>query len=455
MRYPHLAARLYNAPLLVHPDKATVIEQVFRSHLLGEAKPEARPEEHLRPEAALGAIKLRQGTDKPYAITEGGVGILPIVGTLVQRGDSLDAMSGLIGYNRIERRLAAMIEDPEVKGIVLEIDSPGGEANGCFDLAKRIVDARAAKPIWAVANEQAFSAAFALACAAERLVVPPTGLVGSIGVIAMHVDQSKRDTQQGYAYTAVFAGARKNDFSSHAPLSPKAEAALQAEVDRLYGIFTAHVAAARGIDEKRVRGTEAGLLDPEAALAGGFVDAIASFGETVAALEAQLNRMPGGTAIFAARREQAQTIFPAAGGSPAQPQKETAMSDVTKPAAPTEPAASQQPADVEKVKADSKAEGRAEERARIGAILKADEAKGRGQLANHLAFETDMPADDAKKLLAASAVETGKSNFDATMRDLNATVGVDGGGGQDGQQGAPRIDQGAIFAHRRQQAGHA
>lgn len=453
MRYPHLAARLYNAPLLVHPDKATVIEQVFRAHLLGEAKPAASAEDHLRPEAALGAIKVQRRTDKPYAITEGGVALLPVVGTLVQRGDSLDAMSGLIGYNRIERSLSAMIDDPEVRGIVLEIDSPGGEANGCFDLARRIVEARDAKPIWAVANEQAFSAAYALACAAGRLVVPPTGLVGSIGVIAMHVDQSKRDSSQGYSYTAVFAGARKNDFSSHAPLSPKAEATLQSEVDRLYGIFTSHVAAARGIDEKVVRGTEAGLLDPETALAGGFVDAIASFGETVAALEAQINRMPGGTAIFAARREQAQTGVPAAGGSPAQPEKETAMSDVTKPAASTEPAASPQPADVEKVKADSKAEGRAEERARIGAILKADEAKGRAQLANHLAFETDMAADDAKKLLAASAVEGGKSDFDATMRALNSTVGVDGG--QDAPSGAARIDQGAIFATRRQQSGHA
>lgn len=454
MKYPHLAARLYNAPLLVHPDKATVIERVFRSHLLGEAKSAANPEDYVRTEAALGSIKLRERGNKTYAVTEGGVAILPVVGTLVQRGDSLDAMSGLVGYNRVERQLAAAIDDAEVKGIVLEIDSPGGEANGCFDLARRIVEARATKPIWAVANEQAFSAAYALACAAGRLVVPPTGLVGSIGVIAMHVDQSKRDNAQGYSYTAVYAGARKNDFSSHAPLSPKAEAALQTEVDRLYDIFVTHVAAARSIDVKAVRATEAGLLNPGAAKAGGFVDAIASFGDTVAELEAQLNRIPGGTTIFKSLQAQAHTGEPGAAAPAIPPGKETAMSEVTKPAATTEPAAPENPAsasfmDVEKIKADAKGEGRSEERARIGAILRADEAKGRGALASHLAFETDMAADEAKKILAKATVESdGKGGFAAAMAALgNPKVGADAGDEPDA--GKPRIDQAAIFESRR------
>jgi len=457
MKYPHLAARLYNAPLLVHPDKATVIEQVFRAHLLGEATPAANPEDFLRPEAAMGALKFRPRGDKPYAVTEGGVAILPVVGTLVQRADSLDAMSGLIGYNRLERQLAAAIDDAEVRGIVLEIDSPGGEANGCFDLARRLVEARAAKPLWAVANEQAFSAAYALACAAERLVVPPTGLVGSIGVIAMHVDQSKRDSQQGYSYTAVYAGARKNDFSSHAPLSPKAAVALQTEVDRLYDIFVTHVAAARGLDAKRVRATEAGLLDPETALAGGFVDAIASFGDTVAELEARLNRIPGGTAFLSSRQAQAHQGVPGAGVSAPSHAKETAMSEQTdKPAATTDPAAPPQPAaspvDVEAIQTAARAAGRTEERARIGAILGADEAKGRGALASHLAFETDMGADEARKLLAKSPVEAGgNGGFAAAMAALgNPNVGADV---CTEDAGKPRIDQAAIYEARRAPSG--
>ena len=377
------------------------------------------------------------------------------MGTLVQRGDSLDAMSGLIGYNRIERQLAAAIEDTAVKGIVLEIDSPGGEANGCFDLATRIVEARQQKPIWAVANEQAFSAAYALASAAGRLVVPETGLVGSIGVIALHVDQSKRDLQQGYNYTAIFAGARKNDFSSHEPLSKVATGVLKTEVDRLYEIFVTHVAAARGIDVAVVRATEAGLLDPETAKRGGFVDAIASFSDTVSELEAQLNRIPGGTAIFAARQVQAHQGVPVAGVSASLSKKETAMSDKSdKPAATTDPAATQQPAsaavmDVEKIKAEAKAEGRTEERARISAVLGSDEAKGRTSLAGHLAFETDMSADEAKKLLAKAPVEAGgKGGFAAAMASLaNPKVGADMP--DDPEAGKPRVDSAAIYEARR------
>ncbi|MGE0357305.1 MAG: S49 family peptidase [Burkholderiales bacterium] len=438
MKYSHLAARLYNAPLLVHPDKATVIEQVFRSHLLGEAKPAANPEDYQRPEAALGTLKYRDRGNKPYSVTEGGVAILPVIGTLVQRAGSLDAMSGLIGYNRLERQLAAMIDDADVKGIVLEVDSPGGEANGCFDLARRIVEARGAKPIWAVANEQAFSAAYALACAAQRLVVPPTGLVGSVGVIAMHVDQSKRDSQQGYSYTAVYAGARKNDFSSHAPLSPKAEAALQAEVDRLYEIFVTHVAAARGIDAKAVRATEAGLLDPELAKRGGFIDAIAGFPETVAELEVEVRR----PRLNGVVRQVAQPkVAPAA--SAIAPTTVSARFSQELTAALFAQA-------LARAKTRGHAGGAAEcyarayvrevldERARVMSILEAREAVGRTAMARFLATETDIAPDEARAMLARTPIEAAGINASFVGADV-----------VDADCDSPRIDSAMLFESRR------
>ncbi len=453
MKYPHLAARLYNSPLLVDPAKAAVIEQVFRAHLLGEAKPAANPADFARPEAA-GTIRFQNRTDRPYPITEGGVAVISVIGTLVQRADSLDAMSGLIGYNRLERQLSTAIEDPSSKAILLEVDSPGGEANGCFDLAAKIIAARAAKPIWAHANEQAFSAAYALACSAERMITPPTGLVGSIGVIALHVDQSKRDFSQGYSYTAVYAGARKNDFSAHQPLSQEAQSVLQAEVDRMYGIFVAHVARALGIGEQTVRATEAGLLNPDLARTGGFIHEIAGFAETVAALEEKIRtRSFSPTAALAASQPKEavmteKTQSAANNAAPAASAAQPTTSPTTAAAPPASPAAPAAPAPA----AEGAAAAETAARERIKGILACDEAKTRPQLAQHLALETSMSVADAKKTLAKAAAETGgNGQFGAAMTSLgNPKVGADTETLGDGKPQIESLED--TFARRRQQA---
>jgi ClpP class serine protease len=158
-----------------------------------------------------------------------------------------------------------------------------------FELAERIRAADAVKPVWAIAADSAFSAAYAIACAASHLAVTRTGGVGSVGVIAMHVDQSVRDAQQGYRYTAITAGRHKNDFSPHEPLDHEALVRLQAEVDRLYGLFVGHVAAMRGLDPDAVRATEAGLFFGEEAIASGLADAVASRDQLLAVFATFLN----------------------------------------------------------------------------------------------------------------------------------------------------------------------
>lgn len=260
MLLPHLASRLYGTPLLVARSKLEIILAV-----LGERVgwPESQ--------TALPVPSPRAQSDAPS-----GIAVIPIHGTLVRRALGLEAASGLTSYGEIGATLEAALADPAVTGILLDVDSPGGEAGGVFELAERIRAADAVKPVWAIASDSAFSAAYALACAASRLVVTRTGGVGSVGVIAMHVDQSVRDAQEGFRYTAITAGARKNDFSPHEQLSNEAAARLQTEVDRLYGIFVAHVAAMRGLDEDLVRATEAGLFFGPEAVTAGLADGEAS-----------------------------------------------------------------------------------------------------------------------------------------------------------------------------------
>src|SRR5690606_3741977 len=130
---------------------------------------------------------------------------------------------------------------------------------------------------------------YALASAAQRLIVTETGGVGSIGVIALHVDQSLRDANEGYRYTALTAGRHKNDYSPHEPLAEGARGELQAEVDRLYSIFVGQVASFRGLPDDAVRATEAALYFGPQAVASGLADAVGTLESTLAEFSTHLS----------------------------------------------------------------------------------------------------------------------------------------------------------------------
>lgn len=303
---PHLAARLFGVPLAIHRPKLDVILAV------------------LGPRVGLADLAAAPGYTPPTRAMSGlppGVAVIPIHGTLVRRTVGLEAESGLTSYTGLAAQLDAAIGNPEVSAILLDIDSPGGESGGVFDLADRIRAASQIKPVWAVANDMAFSAAYALASAASRVFVSRTGGVGSIGVIAMHVDQSEKDAQDGVHYTAVFAGNRKNDLNPHEPISSEAHAFLKAEVNRIYGLFVETVARHRGIETSAVRDTEAGLFFGQAAVAMGLADAIGTFDEALAQLLASLS--PNPTPVAVATRA----------GSFCNHPKESLMNDRTDPAA--------------------------------------------------------------------------------------------------------------------------
>ncbi|MFN4342882.1 MAG: S49 family peptidase [Azonexus sp.] len=260
----HLASRIVGTPLLIARPKLDVILSVLggRIGLHGADLP--------APDMALPLPSARPAGETGTH----GIAVIPVVGTLIRRSMGIEAASGLMSYGEIEARLDAALADPQVAGILLDLDSPGGEASGVFELAERIRAACTIKPIWAHANDAAYSAAFAIAAACQRLTLSQTAGVGSIGVIALHVDQSVKDAKDGFSYTAVFAGGRKNDFSPHAPLSPQAASALQAEVDRLYDLFVTQVARMRGLDAEVVRATEAAVFYGEQAVTVGLADAV-------------------------------------------------------------------------------------------------------------------------------------------------------------------------------------
>jgi len=309
---PHLAARLFGVPLAIHRPKLDVILSV-----LG---------------ARIGLTDMVVPADyapttRPLSPATSKVAVIPIHGTLVRRTSGLEAVSGLASYTSIAAQLDAALASPEVAAILLDVDSPGGESGGVFDLADRIRAGVQVKPVWAVANDMAFSAAYALASAASRVFVARTGGVGSIGVIAMHIDQSVKDAKDGVRYTAVFAGERKNDLNPHEPISDEAHAVLKAEVDRVYDHFVETVARHRGLDADAVRATEAGLFFGPDAVGAGLADAVGGFDDALSQLTQSLSPLP--TQVASASQA---SLF-------RNHQMESSMNDRTDPAALDRPLA--------------------------------------------------------------------------------------------------------------------
>ncbi|MBR9984215.1 MAG: S49 family peptidase [Wolbachia endosymbiont of Homalodisca vitripennis] len=198
--------------------------------------------------------------------------IIPIHGILTKKPGAFDGFLGMTSYEKIQEEIEEALENKEVETITLDIDSPGGEVNGVFDLADFIYSARGKKRIIAIANDDAYSAAYAIASSAEKVFVSRTSGVGSIGVIASHIDQSGFDEKQGIKYTTIFTGKRKNDLNPHEPVSSESLKSLEEEVNRLYEILTELIARNRGLSVQAIKNTEAGLYFGEKAVEIGLAD---------------------------------------------------------------------------------------------------------------------------------------------------------------------------------------
>lgn len=291
--YPHLYARIFGAPLAVSvvPLKAMV--------------------EGLRARVEHGSTQLEASTRKPSALTivdhdrkaavpsSVRVAVIPMRGALAHRGGMDAACNEIRGYDALSAELRGAIADDAIDGVLLDVDSPGGEVAGLPELAAEVMAARGKKPIFAVVNTIAASAAYWLAASADKVFVSPSGQVGSIGIVVLHVDQSAKDKADGLSYTFVHAGENKLDGHPHAPLADAAKAKVQERVDAIYGQFVDHVAKARGIDASAVLATKADVLGPDKAKAAGLVDAIGTYDEAMNALAAEVVARNGGVGMDA------------------------------------------------------------------------------------------------------------------------------------------------------------
>lgn len=279
MQFGHLAQRLFNVPVAIRPEKAEVIMAALAERMgIGRMMRLSGDAVDLTPLALEGSgysYADRESRDSGYDLV-GSVAVIPVHGTLVQKTGSLRPWSGMTGYDGIRQAFLTALYDPQVEAIVLDVDSPGGEVAGCFDLVDTIYNARGNKPIWSILNESAYSAAYALASAADRIYVPRTGGVGSIGVICMHVDFSKALTEAGLVVTFITYGDRKADGHGEIPLTPEALDRFQSDIDLMGELFVDTVARNRGLSASKVRATQAATYLGKAGVKLGLADVVAA-----------------------------------------------------------------------------------------------------------------------------------------------------------------------------------
>lgn len=215
------------------------------------------------------------------AVSGGGIAVLPLYGVITQRGNMIEDVSGpgSVSTQKFAAALRQALADESVSQILIDIDSPGGSVYGVAELADEIVAARAQKPIIAIANSLAASAAYWIGCSASEFYVTPGGEVGSIGVWQAHFDYSQALAAEGVTPTLISAGTYKVEGNPYAPLDVEAQAFMQSRVDDYFLTFAKAIAKGRGVPIAQVRNGmgQGRVLGADAALEQSMVDGVLTF----------------------------------------------------------------------------------------------------------------------------------------------------------------------------------
>ncbi|KFF48104.1 serine peptidase [Gammaproteobacteria bacterium MFB021] len=279
INYPHLASLAFNTPLYATPDLVQSVRSVLEPRLLGRLSdlPE-RMESGGDPKA-----REMQGLR-----VVGRLAIIPVHGILTARAGQIDALcQEVLSYEKLRTQIHAALRHELVEEVVLDMQSGGGSAMGCKELADFIQASTATKPITALVNFASFSACYFLAAACSRIVCSPTGMVGSIGVIIETYEVSKAEEEFGIRFNTYYRGAHKNDCSPHEPITDQAIAEIDRRLDNAYATFTESVASYRGLDLAAVTGTEARIYSAEDALAARLIDEVAPAQEALDSIAAR------------------------------------------------------------------------------------------------------------------------------------------------------------------------
>lgn len=419
----HIASQAFNEPLLLEPAYARVFFSALgkETGVTSISIPQDDVVLSADAMADVTASFMEDGKRSPrfYQVHD-GIAILPVTGTLVHKLGAMRPFSGMTGYDGITARLEQAVADPTVRGILLDIDSPGGQVDGAFDCADMIQRLGTRKPVWALSNDMACSAAMLLASACSRRLVTQTGRMGSVGVLMVHSSYAGMLKKDGHEITMIFSGSHKVDGNPYEKLPEDVRAEFQSKIDATRQMFAQKVAGYTGMTLQAVLDTEAAVYSGEEAVSIGFAAEVVNSADAVATMVSALNQDSRGNPIMSMTAAEAAT------------QERTRVMGILncEEAKGREALASmlagQDGMSVEQARGilSASAKTSPDSTASLsGQILACDEAKGREKLAGVLAADSTMTLDRAKQILAAaptSSADGGKSLKEQIMASPEA-----------------------------------
>lgn len=397
----HIATMAFNRPVLLEPGYARLFYSALAGRMGVDAIINVQGEKEAVATLQKEGSSFRRGGERSrsYQLID-GVAVLPVSGTLTHKYGHVNPYSGMTGYDGIQRRLGEAMADPEVRGIMLDFDTPGGTVAGAFDTADLIRRYGQHKPIWSLGHDMHASAGQLLSAAAGRRLITQTGVAGSIGVLVAHTNMEALMEERGMEITLIHSGAHKVDGNPYQALPDDVRSRLQAEVDDTRRRFAGKVAEFTGLSLDAVMATEAQTYEGQAAVEVGLADEVVNGADAVGLMIEHLNRQ--GNSNRNGVSMAVETNEPTAQGGE-NGQQATA------------------PAATEQQLADAGKNAAAAEQARIMGILGCDEAKGREKLANVLVTQ-GMSVDAAKAVLAAAPLAAVDRNA-STQLDAVAGAG--------------------------------
>jgi len=263
-------------PWAIAPDRLMEVQAIYAAHLRGES-------------IDIDAVEARigrqlQNQPQGYQVQDGAA-LIPLRGVMAPRMNLMSQVSGGTSTELLVRDVKAALNDPEVQSIVLLVDSPGGAVGGTMAAASAVMAARGVKPIATYTDGTMASAAYWVGSAADRVYVSSgVDQVGSIGVVASHMDVSQREQSLGIKTTEIVAGNYKRIASQYGPLTESGRQSIQDQVDYLYSLFVGDVAAQRGVSVDKVLSDMADgrVFIGQQATDAGLIDGIASLEDVIA-----------------------------------------------------------------------------------------------------------------------------------------------------------------------------
>lgn len=339
------------------------------------------------------AAKLGRDLQSTYTATEReGVAIIPVTGPLFRYANLFTAVSGASSYELIARDFTAALDNPQIKAILLDIDSPGGEVNGVSELSNMVYAARGKKPVVAYASGDAASGAYWIASAADEIVVSDTSALGSIGVVGMYRGKSGK---QGEDVEIV------SSQSPHKRLDPSSDegrARLQMRIDSMADVFIETIARNRKVSADIVQTHYGGgdVLIGAKAVQAGLADRVGSLEQLIQELSTSPQSPP------------LEGFFVTKTPTVKQEKNPMDLETLTK----------EHPGLVTQIKQD----GVRAERKRLDDILSCSEAKDRQKLATEIALHTDISAVEAQHLLACASPEDVKPVASTSFERVMASI---------------------------------